>query len=107
MQYSPLEDRILLKIKKETEPKKTDSGLIDLSKKETETAVVFAAGSGCYARETGLLIPSFLSKGDTVIIGAGAGLPIEIELEDGTKEEMKLLRESDVLILVSKKESTD
>jgi len=105
--FNPLEDRILLRVKKETEPKKTETGLYDLSKKETEMATVYAAGIGWYARETGNFVPAYLSAGDVVVIGKGAGLPIDIELPDGSMEEMKLLREGDVLILVSKKESTD
>lgn len=105
--YSCLEDRVLVKVKKQIEPETTASGIIKVGQKQVEEATVFSVGMGRYAGETGILIPTFTAKGDIVLIGKGAGTPVDIELEDGSIEEMKLLREGDILILVSKKESTN
>lgn len=105
--FSCLEDRVLVRVKKQIEPETTASGIIKVGPKEVEEATVFSVGMGRYAGETGALIPTFTSRGDIVLIGKGAGLAIDIELEDGSTEEMKLIRESDILILVSKKESTN
>lgn len=103
--YSPLEDRLLVRVIKKTEPEKTESGIItDMGKKEVTEAEVYAIGIGRYATETGVFMPTALHKGDTVLVGIKSGMPIDIPLEDGTKVEMKLMRESDVLALIKKKE---
>lgn len=105
MNYSPLEDRLLIRPIKSEEEEKTEGGLFVpvTVKKDVLRGEVYAAGNGVYARETGALIPCFLSKGDTVLFGAEAGMPIPIDTENG-KEEMRLIREGDVLILISRKD---
>lgn len=106
--YSPLEDRILVKPIKKTDIEKTDAGIIipDSAKREVGKGVVVAAGQGRYAPENGAFIPCMLSAGDIVLCGAQdgklRGLPIDIETENG-KEEVIIMREGDVLMLISKK----
>lgn len=96
--FQCLEDRVLiLPIKKEEE--KSDGGLImDMVKKEVGEGEVYDAGPGRYAIDTGVFIPSMLNKGDTVIYPLNFGMEMKIEGRD-----MRLMREGDVLILVSRK----
>lgn len=103
-QYSPLEDRILILPKKETEPAKTAGGLYDQSTKPVQEATVYAIGPGMYARESGVFMPTMLKKGDVVLVARDGGVPFSITTEEGKTEDLKLLRESDVLMLISKKE---
>jgi len=103
--YQCLEDRVLIKpiIKKEVE--KTEGGIIlDMLKKETAEGEVINVGVGKYAPETGVFIPTVLGKGDIVLYGIHAGMPLDIPNEEGKKEECKLMREGDVLCLIKKKE---
>lgn len=105
--YSPLEDRVLVRVIKKTEPETSESGIIlDTMKKEVTEAEVYSVGAGRYAGETGNFIPTVLSAGDIVLIGVNGGMPVDIPTEDGKKEEMKLLREGDVLMLIGRKEKT-
>jgi co-chaperonin GroES (HSP10) len=100
MQYEPLEDRVLIREVKKTEPEKTAGGIItDMVKKEVKEGEVVAVGQGYTARDTGTFIPTILHKGDIVLYGINAGMPIEIQNGNG-KEECRLMRESDVLCLL-------
>lgn len=103
--HEPLEDRVLIKPIVEKD-EKTESGLYipDTVKKDVKKGVVVACGPGRYAGETGVLIPTFLNKGDIVLYGATEGLEIEIEKEDSSgKESVWIMREGSVLLLISKK----
>lgn len=101
--YQPLEDRILVKHIKKTEPEKTQSGIIlDTIKKETTEAEVLSVGVGIYARETGVFMPTVLAKGDFVLVGAEHGMPLEITNESGEKVDCRVMREADVLFLLKK-----
>jgi len=103
--YSPLEDRIIVLPIKETEEQKTKSGIVtDMKKKETMKAEVIAVGQGRYAPENGVFIPTVLGKGDIVLTGVNVGLEIDIPTEDGDLVTHKILREGDILCLISKKE---
>lgn len=103
MNYSPLEDRILVRPKTAAELEKTDGGIIipDSAKKEVKEGTVVAAGVGLYARDSGVWMPTVLGKGDVVLFGAGQGLPITVETDNG-KEEVLIMREGDVLMLLAK-----
>lgn len=105
--FSPLEDRLLVRPIKKNEVEKTEGGIIipDSAKKEVAEGEVFSVGPGRYAYESGVFIPTWLHKGDIVLYGKNQGMPIDIPGEDGKREEMRLLRESDVLLLISKKQS--
>lgn len=98
--YSPLEDRVLVKPNTPTAQEKTDGGIIipDTVRKIISEGTVAEVGAGRYAPETGMFIPTVLGKGDTVVYGAEAGVPITID-----KIEYKLMRESDILICSPKK----
>lgn len=104
MTYSCLEDRVLIKPVKQTEIQKTAAGIItDMVKKETAEGVVISVGRGYTARDTGVFVPTILAKGDLVLYGVNTGMPIDVPDENGDKQECKLLREGDILILISKK----
>jgi chaperonin GroES len=99
MNFTPLEDRLLVKpLPQESE--KSDSGIIlDMVKKEIAKGEVVAIGDGRYAPENGQFIPNRLIKGDIVIYGINQGMEITVE-----KQTYRILRESDVLLVVGKKE---
>lgn len=103
LDYTPLEDRVLINPIKKTESEKSEAGIIlDHVKKEVGEGVVFAVGEGRFAIETGVPIPNFLRKGDIVLYGLNNGMELPIEDETGKKVEMKLMREADVLMLIKK-----
>ena len=103
--FEPLEDRILVKPIKKSEPEKTESGIIlDTIKKEIAEGVVVAAGEGYTARDTGLFVPTVLRKGDIVLYGLNAGMPLDVPNEEGGKDECRLMREGDILALIKKAE---
>jgi chaperonin GroES len=107
--YSPLEDRVLLKAVKKNEIETTASGIIipDTVKKQVCEAEVVAAGDGVYAKDTGSLIPTYVVRGNIVLVGANEGKPngLEIEIETDTgKETVYILRESDILMIIKKKD---
>jgi len=105
MKFQPLEDRCLVKPVKETELKTTQGGLYipTTAKKEVAEGTVVATGPGRYASENGAFIPCMLNKGDKVLYGINQGILIEIDDEDGKKQEVKIMREGDVLLVISKK----
>lgn len=103
MIYDPLEDRVLIKEIKKTEPETTAAGIItDTIQKETAEGIVAAVGDGYTARDTGTFIQTVLRKGDLVLFGKNAGMKIDVPNEDGTKTEHRLMREGDVLLLIKK-----
>lgn len=103
--FDPLEDRILVKPIKSAEPEKTASGIItDTIKKDTAEGVVVAAGQGYIARDTGTPVSTVLRKGDVVLFGVNAGMPLDVPNEDGGKDECRLMREGDILCLIKKGE---
>lgn len=103
--FSPLEDRCLIRPIKSVTEEKTDSGIVipETVKKDVLEGEVVAIGQGKYAPENGVFIPTVLAKGDFVLFGASQGLPIMIDSETG-KEEVLIMREGDILMLISKKE---
>jgi co-chaperonin GroES (HSP10) len=103
--YSPLEDRILIKPIKKTEPETTAGGIItDTIKKEVAEGLVVSAGQGFTARDTGVFVPTWVKKGDMVLYGVHAGMPIDIPNEEGGKDACLLMREGDILMLIKKAE---
>lgn len=103
--YQCLEDRVLIKpiVKKEVE--KTDGGiLLGMVKKETAEGLVINVGVGKYAPETGVFIPTVLGEGDIILYGVHAGMPLDVPDEGGKKIEMRIMRESDILLLIKKSE---
>lgn len=103
--FQPLEDRLIVLPIKKTEEEKTKAGIVtDMKKRETTTAVVVAVGQGYTTRDTGVFISTVLGKGDTVLIGINSGMEIDIPNEEGELIEHKMLREGDILALITKKE---
>jgi chaperonin GroES len=101
--YEPLEDRVVIKQIKES-GEKTASGLVlDQLKKLTAKGEVVFVGAGYTARDTGVFVPNVLREGDVVLYGEAAGMPIEFVNEEGTLDEYRLMRESEVLCVVSEK----
>lgn len=103
VKFNCLEDRCLIRPIKEKELKKTEGGIIDpnVKTKPVLKGEVISIGIGFTARDTGVPVPTVLHKGDIVLYGAGAGLPVEIETEAG-KEEVLIMRETDCLIMISR-----
>lgn len=103
--YEPLEDRVLILPYTKSEEEKLASGIIKPMTVERETmeGEVVAVGVGYTARDTGVFVQTVLAKGDKVLFGKDAGMVIEIPGEEGKLVEHKLMREGDVLLLISKK----
>lgn len=103
--YDPLEDRLLLKENKMSGGEKTDGGIIipDTAHRQIKEGVVFSIGVGKYALETGVFMPTFLHRNDLVVYPSGDYPTITIDTDEG-KEELLLMRESDVLIRIGQKE---
>ncbi len=102
--YQCLEDRVLIRPIKKTEPEKTTSGIItDMAKKEVLEGEVINVGGGRYAGDSGVFIPTILHSGDIVLYGANQGLHISIENGNG-KEDVVVMREGDILLLIKKSE---
>lgn len=97
--YVPLEDRVVIVPEKEQE-QKTEGGLIDMSQKPTTTAVVFSAGEGRHAPQTGNWIPTVVKRGHRVLVGKDNGVPIQVQDEEGNKLEAKIMREGDILMVI-------
>lgn len=104
--YQPLEDRVIVKEIKKTDPETTAGGIItDMVKKPTKEGEVVSVGVGRYATETGAFMPTVLHKGDIVLYGAEHGMPIDIPNTEGGKDQCVLMREGDILIFIGKKDS--
>lgn len=106
IKFDCLEDRCLIRPIKQTELEITAGGIIDPNMKEKPVAKgeVISIGQGFTARDTGVFVPTLLGRGDVVLYGHGAGLEIDIDKEDGSgKETVRLMREGDILLLITKK----
>jgi chaperonin GroES len=108
--YQPLEDRLLVRpLKKSEDLEKTDGGILlpTTVKKDVSEGVVYRMGPGRYAMETGQFIPNVLGQNDHILYGADQGMPLTVTNDEGEKEEMRLLRESDVLMVIKKEDVID
>ena len=96
MNIRPLQDRVILKRVKEEE--KTKGGIIipDTAKEKPVEGVVIAVGAG-KALKDGKVRPLDVKAGEVVLFGKYSGTEVKI---DG--EEHVLLREDDVLAVVTK-----
>jgi co-chaperonin GroES (HSP10) len=93
--FTPHEDRLLVKEIKKTEPEKTEAGIIiDMVKSPVVEAEVLSAGAGKYVGDDGKLafIPTQIAKGDIVLMSAEGGLPITVNGED-----CRVVRESEII----------
>ena len=105
--YECLEDRVLIRPIKKTDLIKTDGGIIDpnVRKKAVSEGIVVSVGEGRRANDTGELMATVLHEGDVILYPTNQENYITIETENG-KEEVLLMRESDVILVISKKSDT-
>jgi chaperonin GroES len=94
MKVKPLQDRVLVKPKKEEEMKKGGIIIPDTAKERPQEGTIVEIGPG-KVDENGKRIPMEVKKGDRVIYSKYAGNEIEIE-----GEEYILMRESDILAII-------
>lgn len=106
--YQPLEDRCLIRPIKSAEPERTAAGIItETIKKDVLQGEVVAVGEGFTTRDTGVFVQTVLRKGDIVLYGASAGVPLDVPNSEGGKDECRLMREGDVLVLIKKAEESN
>jgi chaperonin GroES len=97
MKLHPLEDRIV--VRPSVAEATTASGLVipDTAKEKPQQGEVVAVGPGRRADQTGEIIPTGVSTGDTVVYSKYGGTEITV---DG--EELLILSSRDVLATISK-----
>jgi len=96
MKVKPLHDRILIKRVEEKETIKGGIIIPDTAKEKPQEGEVIAVGSG-KKTEDGKVIPLDVKAGDRILFGKYSGTEIKV---DG--EEIKILRESDILAKIVK-----
>jgi chaperonin GroES len=96
MKIRPLSDRLV--VKRTQEEEKTKGGIIipDTAKEKPLEGLVVAVGSG-KALKNGKQVPLDVKAGDKVLFGKYSGTEVKV---DG--EELVLLREDDVLAVITK-----
>ena len=94
MNYKPLGDRLLLKVKKAEE--KTKSGIVlpDSAKEKPQEGEVVAVGPGQRDKE-GKRIPMEVSAGDSVLYSKYSGTEVKIDSQD-----YLIIKESDILAII-------
>ena len=95
MQIKPLADRVVVKPLEETEQMKGGLYIPDTAKEKPQQGEVVAVGPGRVSDE-GTRIEVELKAGDRVIYGKYSGTEVTVG-----EEEYLILRESDVLAIVS------
>jgi chaperonin GroES len=97
LNVQPLADRILVKRLEEEEVKRGGIIIPDTAKEKPQEGEVVATGPG-RVNEEGTRIPLEVKKGDRILIGKYSGTEVRIH-----GEEYVILREDDVLAVVSSK----
>lgn len=94
MNYKPLADRLLLKVKKAEE--KTKSGIVlpDSAKEKPQEGEVVAAGPGARDKD-GKRIPMEVSVGENVLYSKYSGT--EVKIDD---QEYLIIKETDILAII-------
>lgn len=94
MNYKPLADRLLLKVKKAEE--KTKSGIVlpDSAKEKPQEGKVVAAGPGARDKK-GKRISMEVSVGDNVLYSKYSGTEVKID-----NQEYLIIKESDILAII-------
>ena len=90
----PLADRVVVKATDEAEQMRGGLYIPDTAKEKPQQGEVIAAGPGKY--EDGKLVPMSVKVGDKVLYGKYSGTEITLG-----SEQFLILRESDVLAIVS------
>jgi chaperonin GroES len=94
MKVAPLSDRVVVKATEETEQMRGGLYIPDTAKEKPQQGEVMAVGPG--RTEDGKKIPMEVKPGDKVLYGKYSGTEVTI---DG--EQLLILRESDILAIVS------
>jgi len=97
MNVKPLADRLLVKRVDEVEAKKGGIIIPDTAKEKPQEGEVVAVGPGRMT-EDGKRIPLDVKKGDRILMGKYSGTDVKLQ-----GEEYVILREDDVLAVVSSK----
>jgi chaperonin GroES len=94
MNYKPLGDRLLLKVKKAEE--KTKSGIVlpDSAKEKPQEGEVVAVGPGLRDKD-GKRIPMEVKKGDNVLYSKYSGTEVKIDSQD-----YLIIKETDILAII-------
>ncbi len=98
MNFTPLQDRVL--VRRVESEEKTKGGLIipDSAKEKPQEGEVVACGEGA-RKESGDLIPMGVKAGDKILFGKWSGTEVKIDDED-----LLIMKESDILgIIVEEK----
>jgi chaperonin GroES len=90
----PLEDRILVRRKKEEDTYKGIIHLPDQARTKAQVATVIAVGPGRFHGDQ--LIPCAVHVGDKIMFGKYTGTDVALE-ENGEQVEYTIMREEDVL----------
>jgi len=96
VRLKPLADRVVVKPSAREEVTKSGIVLPDTAKEKPQEGTILAVGTGRLL-ENGTRLPMELKEGDTVIYAKYAGS--EVKMDD---EEVLILRESDVLAVLSR-----
>ena len=91
---APLADRVVVRALEDTEQMRGGLFIPDTAKEKPQQGEIIAIGPGKY--EDGKLVPMTVKVGDKVLYGKYSGT--EVTLDD---EQFLILRESDVLAIVS------
>jgi chaperonin GroES len=97
MKLHPLEDRIV--VRPQNAEATTASGLVipDTAKEKPQQGEVLAVGPGRRAEQSGEIIPTGVSVGDTVVYSKYGGTEIAVDGED-----VLILSSRDVLATITK-----
>ena len=95
MAFTPLQDRVLVRLIEGEE--KTKGGLIipDTAKEKPAEGEVIACGAGA-RKDSGELIPMGVKAGDRVLFGKWSGTEVTLE-----GKELLIMKESDILGIIS------
>ena len=95
MRIKPLADRVVVKVIEPEEQKKGGIIIPDTAKEKPQQGEVMAVGPG-RVTDNGQKIPLEVKVGDKVIFGKYSGTEVTVD-----SEEFLILRESDILAIVS------
>ena len=99
MNFTPLQDRVL--VRRVESEERTKGGLIipDSAKEKPQEGEVVACGEGA-RKDSGELIPMTVKAGDKILFGKWSGTEVKIDDED-----LLIMKESDILGVITTKAS--
>ena len=95
MNFTPLQDRVL--VRRVESEERTKGGLIipDSAKEKPQEGEVVACGEGA-RKDSGELIPMTVKAGDKILFGKWSGTEVKIGTED-----LLIMKESDILGIIA------